>query len=99
MIVFEHALVHNPVAKYVQSKGGNHSSEAAMRWPFLGCAIPNDLAKHRALGHLDANNLACELPDVNVAAPIAMEGWLAEDMIEGSSLPSLGQQPTTPRYM
>ncbi len=58
-----------------------------MRRPFLGCAIPDDLVtEQRGLGHLlDTNNLACELPDVNVATLVAMEGWLSEGMIEGSS--------------
>ena len=90
LTVFEHALVYNPGTKHVQStKGGIHCTEAVMRWPFLGFAIPDDLAEHRALGHLDTNNLPCELPDVNDAVPVAMEGWLTEDMIEDSTLPQL----------
>lgn len=86
LTVFENALVYNPCTKQVETKGGIHCREAAMRWPFLGCAIPDDLAEQRALGQIDTNNIACELPDVNVAAPVAMEGWLTEDMIEGATL-------------
>jgi hypothetical protein len=89
LVVFTNALAYNPQSKKVESMTWEDCQVAVARWPFLGEPILPYEADQRALGLISPFGEPCDLPDVTLPEPMAMDAWLIEDMIEGAMLPNL----------
>lgn len=65
----------------------------------MGEHIPAEMAERKALGLITASGGARQLPEVNLAATIAMGTRLTEDMIDRATLPPLPWDPSfNPHY-